>query len=237
MKRTILLGSLAIAIVAVLGLTAFSFANAKTGFDAPFAQEVDPRSNGETDLRGVLKPYFEKAVARILGMTVEELQEALAGGIRMSELIENAGLTPEEFKEAMAAALPGIVEQALEDGVITEEQARRILANGLQRRMDHRRDRDHKRGFGPLNDYVLEASAEILGMEVEELQAALQEGTPLEEIVNDAGLTVLEYRSALDAATPGIVDNALEDSAITDEQAEKILQYGLWPARCRDGQH
>jgi len=230
MKRTWIIGILSLAIVAVLGLTAFSYAQAAGGrgsHERPFSGE---RMAGHRDEPGLMQPYFESAAADILGVSVEELEAARGDRTAMAAMLEDAGLTIEEFRAAMDAALPDAVAQALEDGVITEDQAEFILENGWRRP-----NRQPRRGFGPLNPYVVEASADILGIDVEELQAALEDGTPIEEILDEAGVTVLEYRMALDAATQDIVDQALEDGAITDEQAEKILEYGLWPARCRDG--
>ena len=168
---------------------------------------------GHRDEPGLMQPYFESAAADILGVSVEELEAARGDRTAMAAMLEDAGLTIEEFDAAMDAALPDAVAQALEDGVITEDQAEFILENGWRRP-----NRQPRRGFGPLNPYVVEASADILGIDVEELQAALEDGTPIEEILDEAGVTVL-----------------IEDGAITDEQAEKILEYGLWPARCRDG--
>ena len=233
MKRNLIIGTLAVAIVAVLGLTAFSFASAKSGFDREAWQQAGgPGFEDHDGERGALRPYLEEETAGILGMTVDELQDALAGGTRLGQLVEDAGLTLQEFKETMDAALPDIVAQALEDGAITEAQADFILENGLRRPGQRSR-----RGFGPLNPYVVEASAGILGIDADDLQAALADGTPIEEILDEAGFTLLEYRMAIDEATPDIVAQALEDGAITEDQAQRILDYGLWPAGCRDGHH
>jgi hypothetical protein len=91
--------------------------------------------------------------------------------------------------------------------------------------------------FGPLNPYVLDATAEILGMSVEDLQAALEDGTTVGELLDETGLTHLEFRQALDDATPGIVRAALADEAITEEQAENILEYGLSLGPCGPERH
>lgn len=230
MKRNMIIGVLAVAIVAVLGLTAFSFAGAKSGYDRTAWQAVAEPAPDDDGERGALRPYVEEATAGILGITVEELQAAHEDGTRLAELIEAAGLKPETFKQAMEAALPDVVAQALEDGAITVDQANFILENGLRRP-----GRQPRRGFGPLNPFVIEASAEILGMDVEDLQAALQDGMPIEDILDEAGFTVLEYRMALDEATPEIIAQALENGAITADQADRILEYGLRPAGCQDG--
>ena len=167
---------------------------------------------------GVLQPYVEAAVADILGISVEDLQAAKEAGTRMPELLENAGLTAGEFQTAMEEAVPGIVEQALADGVITQAQADYILENGLR----------GARGYlhSALQEYVDAAVADILGVSVEELQAAREDGT-VADLLDAAGLTADEFRTALDEATAGIVEQALADGVLTQEQADFILENGL----------
>jgi hypothetical protein len=231
MKKKILILSIAIVTVAAIGLGAFGLAEAATpGLPALQANGWGPalgHPHGEKG-DGPLRPYVQAASAEILGMTVDELEAAQEEGIRMAVLIEDAGLTVEEFRTAMEAALPGIVEQALADNAITEAQAELILENGLMGPYAR---------FGVLHQYVLEAAAEILGMDVDELQAALESGTTMGELLDEAGLTRLQFRQALDDATPGIVRAALANGAITEEQAERILEYGLSTGPCGSGRH
>jgi hypothetical protein len=79
-----------------------------------------------------LKDYIDPQTmtAEALGMTVEELQAAREAGKSMADLLEEQGLTAAQFQEAMTAARQAAVEKAVADGVITQEQADQILANG-----------------------------------------------------------------------------------------------------------
>lgn len=226
MKKTLVIVAIAIASVAALGLMAFSFADAAGGFDVPSLQAFDGpqfKEQGE----GALVPYVEEAIADILGISVEELQAAHEDGVPMETLIEEAGLTPEEFRAALDEATPGIVEQALNDGAITEEQANFILEHGLHRPKG-------RRGLGPMAPYLLEATADALDMDPEELKAALQSGTTMNELLADAGMTHLDLRMAIDAATPDMVAQALEDGAINEDRAARLLEFGFQPPRCRN---
>ena len=140
MKAKLFTFTLIILAVVALGLTGFSYANAQTQA-SPLLQQRDPsRPEGEHPLR----PYVEAAIADILGMSVEEWQAAKQAGTRLPELIEAAGLTPEAFQDALQAATPDIVAQALEDGAITQEQADFILENGLR----HPKGRRGSKGEG-----------------------------------------------------------------------------------------
>jgi uncharacterized protein YidB (DUF937 family) len=232
MKKKMLILSIAIVAVAAVGLGAFGIANA-TSVASAAGQNLPALTAGFPDAstgrifghggEGPLHPYVEEATADILGMTADELQAALDDGQRLTDLIEAAGLTVNEFYLALEAALPGIVEQALADEAITEEQAEAILENGLP---------DRRIWFGVLSPYILDATAEFLGMSAEELQTALDDGTTIEELLDETGLTHLQLRQALDDATPGIVRSALADEAITQEQADQILEYGLPLGSC-----
>ncbi len=91
---------------------------------------------GETD--GVLKAYMQPALAEALGVSVEELQawhEDPAFNLR--DYAEEQGWTVEELQALMQEAFQNAVQQALEDGSITPEQAERML--------------DHKANFGSHN--------------------------------------------------------------------------------------
>ena len=71
----------------------------------------------------------EELAAQALGMTVEELQTARQEGKNMEALLEEKGLTQEEFQAAQKTAYEAAVKQAVEDGVITQAQADLVLAN------------------------------------------------------------------------------------------------------------
>ena len=81
---------------------------------------------------GWLSDYEEEmqaALAEALGMSVAELDAALAAGQTMPQIIEAQGVDPETLHTAMQAALAEVVAQAVNDGVLTQEQADLILAH------------------------------------------------------------------------------------------------------------
>jgi hypothetical protein len=71
----------------------------------------------------------EALTAAALGMTVEELQAAHEAGTDLPALIEEKGLTEEEFQAALQSAYESAVQQAVEDGVITQAQADLLLSS------------------------------------------------------------------------------------------------------------
>lgn len=69
-------------------------------------------------------------LAEALGMTVDELEAALAEGQSLWDLMFEKEISPSELQTKMQAAYEAAVQQAVADGVITQEQADAILSNG-----------------------------------------------------------------------------------------------------------
>jgi len=100
--------------------------------------EYGPFSDKPEGAFGPLAEYIKQAVADLLGLTVEELEQAREDGTPFADLLDAAGLTVEEFVEAMKAQKETIVAQAVEDGAITQEQADFILEHCDCLRRPHR---------------------------------------------------------------------------------------------------
>jgi len=60
--------------------------------------------------------------ADILGITAEELQEELDAGKNIHNIIEEKGLTSEEFDQKMLVAIRKRLESIVEAGLLTQEQ-------------------------------------------------------------------------------------------------------------------
>ncbi len=63
------------------------------------------------------------AVAEALGLSVEELDAAMAEGQTMWQIAEEQGVDPEAIRDAMQDAREEAINQAVADGVLTQEQA------------------------------------------------------------------------------------------------------------------
>ena len=181
--------------------------------------QVVDEAAGDED-RAAIREFFKaekvEAAADILGLSVDELEAAREAGTSKEELLENAGLTAEEFQALMTEAKEASIAEAIDSGLITEEQA----ANFAERQGNGRGGRG-QRGGNP------ESVADILGLTVEELEAAREDGITMDELLEDAGLTEDEFREAAgaarEAAREARVAEALENGDITEEEAEAIL--------------
>ena len=158
-------------------------------------------------------------LADALGITVAELEAAI-DAVR-TQISESDELTRED-KNALFASELGITEEALEaakdeakaaalaaavaDGTITQEEADLIAARqALKDAIDKN-----------------ELAASVLGLTVEELEAAREDGTTRSELLEAAGLTQAEFVTAYEAAYQAAVDQAVADGIITQEQADAL---------------
>ncbi|UCF61306.1 MAG: hypothetical protein JSV37_01125, partial [Anaerolineaceae bacterium] len=153
---------------------------------------------------------YEEALAEALGIPVEELQAA--------------------YEKAFAVAIEG----ALDEGILTQEQADNLLSG--ERFGFH--GRHGFRGFGgDMNEYL----AEALGISVAELEAAqakardivmaeaVEAGTITQEqadLMKARGAISTYVQEAMTTAYGEAVEKALADGVITQAQADLLLENG-----------
>jgi polyhydroxyalkanoate synthesis regulator phasin len=144
------------------------------------------------------------------------------------------GLEPSELSDALKRALKNRIDEAVEDGRLTEEQAAELkgrideseypmlggpwklglgpLGPGL----------DGVRPFGHFADFaILSTAAEYLGLSEEALREALEDSS-LAEIAKDHGKTAAGVVQHLVATQTKRIDAAVEDGKMTDEHATAL---------------
>ena len=77
-------------------------------------------SDGET---GLYHETMVETFADELGLTVAQIQDRLEAGETMGQIAESEGVSAEEFGDIMQHARTKMLEQAVEAGTITQEQA------------------------------------------------------------------------------------------------------------------
>lgn len=120
------------------------------------------------------------------------------------------GITVDELQAARETANQAAIDQAIAEGLITQEQAdamqaRKTLMSYLDR------------------DTLL---AKALGMSLEDLQAAYADGETLTTLMQEKGLDAAAVRERLQTAYTEALAQAVEDGVITQEQADEMLQDG-----------
>ena len=219
----IILGTVLVLVLA-LGIGAAAYAQTSGGDDA--AAETDsttPETDADTTTPDVTTPYTDRH-GRDGFATGSSNDEALAAAL---------GITVEELQAAEEEAFAAAVAQAVTDGLITQEQADQILANGMGPRGFHF-------GAGDEHDTFL---ADALGITVEALQAALTQvyADQLAAMVEAGTITqeqadlmlaqkaVQNYidptavQSAMQAIYEEALAQAVADGVITQAQADLLL--------------
>lgn len=126
-------------------------------------------------------------------------------------LADALGISVEELQAARQQAYSAALDQAVENGDLTADEAELMRAQEALK--------------GYLDQEAIQAQA--LGITVEELQAARDAGTPMSDLLDQQGLTSAEYRTALQAAYEAAIQQAVSDGVITQAQADLILDGGF----------
>lgn len=156
------------------------------------------------------------------------------GGYTDAELAEALGISTEDLTAAYTAANAEALKQAVEQGLLTQEQADQITASG--------RGFHGGRGFGGEIGYQA-LLADALGISEDELQAAITTVTNanLDEAVAAGSLTQEQadlvkgrnalaqddgFQASMQSAYEAALAQAVSDGVITQAQANAILAQG-----------
>lgn len=155
MKKSIWVIAAILTLLVSLSIVGFAFAQTVTPNNPENGQGWGPgrgmmgrgmgmmggRWNGGTGY-GPMHEYMIAAFAEALGMTEEDLEAELDTGKTMWQVAEEKGFTQEEFGDLMVTARTNALNKAVEDGVITREQADWMIARMAQMQAN---------GYGPGN--------------------------------------------------------------------------------------
>jgi uncharacterized protein YidB (DUF937 family) len=230
----ILVGVLLVGVVATAAF-AQSFGGVKGKVDMLIGDGDDWGPPGPRGGRGFGDmDSMRAAIADAIGISVDALEEALAGGKTIVDLADELGVDMEEVKSAMQVAHDEALTKAVEDSLITQEQADR-----LRERMDQfafeapRFPKERPEGLAwPDGDWLRGGDvdttiADALGLTVDELEAAWEDGKSLAALAEDAGVALDEVRDAIQAARSDAIQQAVEDGQLSQEQADRFLYHNL----------
>lgn len=146
MKKFLIVAGVVV-VLAVLGI-GYAFAQSPTPGDPTAPAGPGQRGWGGMGMMGQayngdygpLHTYMFDAMADAFGLTPEDLQARHDAGDTMWTIAQELGITEERFLELMTQARTTALENAVADGVITQEQADWMLQRMTQM---------HANGFGP----------------------------------------------------------------------------------------
>jgi predicted DNA-binding protein YlxM (UPF0122 family) len=193
-----------------------------------------------------------ETIAEVLGLTPEDLTSELESGKTLGEVAEAQGIDTQAIVDAVYAQVAETLEQAVEDGRLTQEQVDGMLERlaecdgeqlrclGLPFGPSLGTRGDFRKGggwWGPWGG--LDAAAEVLGMETDELTAELRDGKTLAEIAEEKGVDFEAVQDAMNAQMEQMLQEAEDEGTLSPECAECARQHlgeceENWP-QGRDG--
>jgi len=147
----------------------------------------------------------------------------------VADAAELLGVEPAELSDALRQAFSNRIDEAVEEGRLTEEQAER-LREGLESG-EAPLLMGPWGGHGPGHHGVhqgfpggLDAAAEYLGLSEDELRDALHDGDTLADVAEEREKSVDELVRAMVDAARADLDEAVEDRRLADAMRESMLE-------------
>ena len=211
----------------LLGAAAFSLALAGGGAagailgtpNLTLAQDAESGGDDTTDAApdGVRGPHGPgahlEAAAEAIGISEDDLLAALQEGQSIAQVAEANGVDVQAVVDAMVAAATERLEAAIDE--LPDHMAEVVEREGLPDRGPGGPGRGH---FGA----GLDAAAEAIGIESEELRSALRDGSTIAEVAEANGVEAQAVIDALVADAEGAIDEAVSDGRLTEDRAAEI---------------
>ena len=164
------------------------------------------------------KEAMLESIAEQTGIAVEDLETALEDKVKIEDYLSEAGYSDEEIGEIMLNAQYAAVDQAVEEGKLTEEEAEDAKTNlaelaELRKEWEANRETYHAMWY--------ELIAQKTDFTVEEIEAANEEGINVHKLL-EGSYPEEEAHAIIKEAWSEMVDQALAEGLITEEQAENL---------------
>ncbi|HYF25064.1 MAG TPA: hypothetical protein VD931_04935 [Baekduia sp.] len=152
----------------------------------------------------------------------------------LGDAAKRLDVEPSELRSALRAAQDAQLDQAVEDGELTKQQAERIKqarrTSGLVLGGPHGGPRGYGRHGGPGGRHaggrvVMDAVAKALGLTPAQLHDRLHDGDTLAEIAKDRGKDLADVRAAARKALADHLAGEVQAKRLTDAQRDEILQH------------
>jgi AcrR family transcriptional regulator len=217
-----------VAIVVATGVAGVVMAQEPTPPSDDVAPFDGPPAGGGFGMRGPrgMRGGQPQALADALGITIDDVHAALAGTI--ADLAEGQGMTLADVVDALIDPMIERLEQAVEDGRLTQdeadeqiEQMEERLLEGLETGSWFSMGPGGFRGPGGAQPELL---ADALGMTAEEVHEALADGQTIAELAEAQGVALEDLVDALMAPMIERIEQAVEDGRLTQDEADEQIE-------------
>jgi len=145
----------------------------------------------------------------------------------VADVAEQLGVEPSQLTDALREAYTNRIDQAVEDGRLTAEQAdalkERLEAGDVPLLMGPWSGHGPGHGFHGGFAGGFDAAAAYLGLSEDELRTALEDGDTLAEVAEEQDKSVDGLVDAMVAAARAHLDEAVEEGRITEEMRDSML--------------
>jgi hypothetical protein len=153
-----------------------------------------------------------------------------------SAVAEALGIEVQEYEDALATARGQVLEEAVAEGYLSQEQADRMRERGAEGfgpgkrggfvprakgRCEHRMPGKDPHAWGPSSEAVL---TELLGLTAEELRAELKDGKTLADVTQARGVELDAVVDALMAPMDEKLAQAVKAGKLSQEEADEKLE-------------
>jgi predicted DNA-binding protein (UPF0251 family) len=147
----------------------------------------------------------------------------------LGKLAANLGIGQDKLQQAIRQAEQQMVDEAVQQGKITPEQAEKIKTRLQNNPGSFGFIREGCPGAGkgkgwPAKGANLETLAQTLGLSVDELKAQLKEGKKLADIAEQQGVSMDQIHQKMQEARIQNIQQAVKEGRLTQEQADRHLQ-------------
>jgi polyhydroxyalkanoate synthesis regulator phasin len=140
-------------------------------------------------------------------------------GTFLSKVADKLGVTEDELKTAIDEARTETIDEAVDEGLLTEEQAERL--------QESRFPFPGRPWHGHRHMHLMDAAAEVLGMPQDELMEQLRDGNSLAEIAEaqiGEEFDLEDFKAALLDEIQARLGELVAEGDLTQEQADDIFQ-------------
>ncbi|MCL4252398.1 MAG: hypothetical protein KJ043_01300 [Anaerolineae bacterium] len=170
-----------------------------------------------------------EAIAEATGLEPQEIMQQLRDGGTLADIITENGGDVNNIIAILIGLVTDKTNQAVTDGVITQERADEILANAETRITNMLNNplpeggRGEGRGNRPHFEGVFLNALEDAGVTREDVRAQLEGGATLRQVLTDAGLDVASLTAEVLTNAQTRLDEQVANETITAEEAAERL--------------
>ncbi len=141
----------------------------------------------------------------------------------IARVAEKLGISEEQLRTAFQDAEQELVDEAVAEGRLTEEQATRIRERISEGRIFPPFHRPDHKPYPRVRALIVDSAATVLGLDKDALIEQLRSGQSLAEVAEAQGMNVEDFKTALLAQVKENLDAKVADGDLTQEKADRIF--------------